>query len=210
PLDDKHYTTNAVHAALRCAASLATLDRVNAAFGGTVRQRIGLNSGEALVGNIGSRRRFNYTVMGDGVELAARLEGSNKLYGTTVIASEATVTLTGAALVWRELDAIRVKGRRQAVRIFEPLGVAGQLAPELLSRAQAYGAGLTRYRARDFAGAAEKFALVANDDPPSALFLERVRSLRNSPWGRTGKRSVRRRRNNAKGLAFSPPSRPTA
>ena len=74
-------------------------------------------------------------------------------------------------------------GRRQAVRIFEPLGVAGQLAPELLSRAQAYGAGLTRYRARDFAGAAEKFALVANDDPPSVLFLERARQLAQQPPG---------------------------
>jgi len=183
PLDDKDHATNAVRAALRCAASLATLDRVNAAFGGAVRQRIGLNSGEALVGNIGSRRRFNYTVMGDVVNLASRLEGSNKLYGTTVIASQATVTLTGAAFVWRELDAIRVKGRRQAVRIFELLGVAGEVAPQLLSRGQAYGAGLTRYRARDFAGAAEKFALVANDDPPSALFLERVRQLAQQPPG---------------------------
>ncbi|HEX4826662.1 MAG TPA: adenylate/guanylate cyclase domain-containing protein [Xanthobacteraceae bacterium] len=183
PLDDKDHATNAVRAALRCAASLAMLDRVHAAFGGTVRQRIGLNSGEALVGNIGSRRRFNYTVMGDVVNLASRLEGSNKLYGTTVIASEATVTLTGAAFVWRELDAIRVKGRRQAVRIFEPLGVAGEVAPELLSRAQAYGAGLTRYRARDFAAAAEKFALVADDDPPSALFLARARQLTQQPPG---------------------------
>jgi adenylate cyclase/guanylate cyclase len=183
PLDDPHHATNAVRAALRCAASLAMLDRVSAAFGGTVRQRIGLNSGEALVGNIGSRRRFNYTVMGDVVNLASRLEGSNKLYGTTVIASEATVTLTGRTFVWRELDAIRVKGRRQAVRIFEPLGVAGEVAPELLSRAQAYGAGLTRYRGRDFAAAAEQFALGAHDDPPSALFLERVRQLAQQPPG---------------------------
>jgi len=183
PLDDPQHATNAVRAALRCAASLGMLDRVSAAFGGTVRQRIGLNSGEALVGNIGSRRRFNYTVMGDVVNLASRLEGSNKLYGTTVMASEATVTLTGRTFVWRELDAIRVKGRRQAVRIFEPLGVAGEVAPELLSRAQAYGAGLTRYRARDFAAAAEQFALVAHDDPPSALFLERVRQLAQQPPG---------------------------
>jgi class 3 adenylate cyclase len=183
PLDDPHHATNAVRAALRCAASLAMLDRVSAAFGGTVRQRIGLNSGEALVGNIGSRRRFNYTVMGDVVNLASRLEGSNKLYGTTVIASEATVTLTGRTFVWRELDAIRVKGRRQAVRIFEPLGVAGEVAPELPSRAQAYGAGLTRYRARDFAAAAEQFALGAHDDPPSALFLERARQLAQQPPG---------------------------
>src|SRR5262249_53150768 len=198
PLDDPDHAMNAVHAALRCAASLGTLDRVTAAFGGTVRQRLGLTTGEALVGNIGSRRRFNYTVMGDVVNLASRLEGSNKLYGTTIIASEATVTLTGLAFVWRELDAIRVKGRRQAVRIFEPLGVAGEVAPELLSRAQAHGAGLTRYRARGFAAAAEEFALVQ-------AMIRRRRyssggsvSSRNSPQGRTGKRSVRRRRNSAR------------
>jgi hypothetical protein len=121
--------------------------------------------------------------MGDVVNLASRLEGSNKRYGTTVIASEATVTLTGRTFVWRELDAIRVKGRRQAVRIFEPLGVAGEVAPELLSRAQAYGEGLTRYRARDFAAAAEQFARAARDDPPSALFLERARQLAQQPPG---------------------------
>src|SRR5215831_17500859 len=144
-----------------------------------------------------ARRRFNYTVMGDVVHLASRLEGSNKRYGTTVIASEATVTPTGRTFVWRELDAIRVKGRRQAVRIFEPLGVAGEVAPELLARAQAYGEGLTRYRARDFAAAAEQFARAARDDPPSALFLERARQLAQQPLALTGNRSTRRRRNSA-------------
>jgi hypothetical protein len=144
---------------------------------------MGLNSGEALVGNIGSRRRFNYTVMGDMVNLASRLEGTNKFYGTTVIASEATVALTGREFAWRELDAIRVKGRTQPVRIFEPLGAAGEVAPDLTSRAQAYGEGLTRYRARDFAGAVAQFATVAGDDPPAARMLERVRQLAQQPPG---------------------------
>ncbi len=183
PLDDPDHATHAVQAALRCAALLGTLERVNAAFGSTVRQRIGLNSGEALVGNIGSRRRFNYTVMGDMVNLASRLEGANKLYGTTIVASEATMALSGRAFLWRELDAIRVKGRSQAVRIFEPLGAAGAVGADLMSRAQAYGEGLTRYRARDFAGAAEQFALAAGDDRPSALFLQRTRRLAHHPPG---------------------------
>src|SRR5262249_40875307 len=150
-----------VRAALQCSERLGTLDRVSREFGGTPRQRIGINSGSALVGNIGSRRRFNYTVLGDMVNLASRLEASNKLYGTTIIASEATVALTGAAFAWRELDTIRVKGRTQAVHVYQPLGLAGQVAPDVLSRAHTYGEGLKHYRARDFAGAAEKFALVA-------------------------------------------------
>jgi adenylate cyclase len=183
PLDDPHHAGNAVRAALSCAASLATVERVRTAFG-PVRQRIGLNSGEALVGNIGSRRRFNYTVMGDVVNLASRLEGANRLYGTTIIASDATAALTGNAFVWRELDAIRVKGRTEVVRIFEPLGVAGEVVPHVLSRAQAYGEGLARYRARDFAAAAEQFAPIASDDPPAALFLARVRQLAQQPPGR--------------------------
>jgi adenylate cyclase len=186
PLDDPQHASNAVRAALRCAAlpgGAGMLERVNAAFGATLRQRIGLNSGAALVGNIGSRRRFNYTVMGDAVNLASRLELANKLYGTTIIASESTVALTGQAFVWRELDTIRVKGRTEAVRIFEPLGLADQVASDLISRARAYGEGLMRYRTRDFAGAADAFARVARDDAPSAYFLARARELARRPPG---------------------------
>ena len=92
-------------------------------------QRIGINSGEALVGNFGSRRRFNYSVMSDAVNLASRLEGANKFYGTTIIASETTVALAGDAFAWRELDAIRVKGRTQALKIYELLARAAELTP---------------------------------------------------------------------------------
>jgi adenylate cyclase len=177
PLDDADHAANAVRAALQCNALLGRLDRLNAAFGGTVRQRIGISSGEALVGNIGSRRRFNYTAMGDVVNLASRLEAANKLYGTAVIVSETTVSLTGSAFAWRELDTIRVKGRVQTVRIFEPLGAAVRVAAELLSRTQTYEKGLARYRERDFAAAVEQFAVGATTDPASALFLQRTREL---------------------------------
>jgi class 3 adenylate cyclase len=177
PLDDPDHAKHAVVAALECAGALGKLERVKAAFGGAVRQRIGINTGEALVGNIGSRRRFNYTVMGDMVNLASRLEGANKVFGTTIIASETTVTAAGNAFVWRELDAIRVKGRAQAVKIYEPLGLQGRVAPEQASRASLYAEGLARFRARNFAGAAEHFARTAGTDPPSAQFLARAREL---------------------------------
>jgi class 3 adenylate cyclase/CHASE2 domain-containing sensor protein len=184
PLDDPDHAANGVRAALKCTARLGELDRVAAAFRGrTVRQRIGLNSGEALVGNIGSHRRFNYTVMGDMVNLASRLEGANKFFATTVMASETTMALTGDAFVWRELDAIRVKGRANPVRIYEPLAAAGEMAPQQVACAKAYAEGLALFRARDFAGAAGHFARCAEADPPSALFLERAGELARRPPG---------------------------
>ena len=184
PLEDLDHAANGVRAALRCAARLGELERVAATFQGrTVRQRIGLNSGEALVGNIGSRRRFNYTAMGDTVNLASRLEGANKFFATTIIASETTMALTGAAFVWRELDTIRVKGRATAVRIYEPLAAADAVTPQQQSCRKVYAEGLARFRARDFTGAAEHFARAADADPPSALFLARVRELARRPPG---------------------------
>jgi class 3 adenylate cyclase/CHASE2 domain-containing sensor protein len=181
PLDDPDHAGKAIRAALECSARLRTLDHVSRSFGRTLRQRIGINSGTALVGNIGSQRRFNYTVMGDMVNLASRLEGSNKFYGTTILASEETFARTGATFVWRELDTIRVKGRVQPVRIFEPIGMAGDVASDLLRRVETYEQGLKAYRAREFAAAAKQFAIVANEDPPSARFLARVRGLAKEP-----------------------------
>ena len=182
PLDDPDHAASAVRAALECAARLARLEPVQAAFGNALRQRIGLNTGEALVGNIGSRRRFNYTVMGDMVNLASRLEGANKMFGTTVIASETTMAAAGASFVWRELDAIRVKGRAGPVRIYEPLGPSGGVE-QRRQWAEAYAEGLASYRLRDFAAAAGHFGRAAEADPPSARFLHRATALARQPPG---------------------------
>ncbi len=184
PLDDPRHAVNAVRAALRCRDRLEELNRTASSFKGfKLGQRIGLNTGDALVGNIGSRRRFNYTVMGDTVNLASRLEGANKYFATSIMASETTVGLTGDAFVWRELDAIRVKGRTRPVRIHEALAEAGQAGAGQLTCAAAYAEGLARWRARDFAGAMQSFATVAADDPPSARFLDRSRKLASAPPG---------------------------
>jgi adenylate cyclase len=184
PVDDAAHARNAVRAALLCRTCLEQLNRTAAPYlGRELSHRIGLNSGEALVGNIGSRRRFNYTVMSDAVNLASRLEGANKFFGTSIMASEMTVRLTGAAFVWRELDAIRVKGRSQPVRIYDPLAERGHETPEQTARAAVYAEGLASWRARDFAGAARCFARTADADPPAALFLQRTQKLAERPPG---------------------------
>jgi adenylate cyclase len=182
PADDSDHASNASHAALGCRTRLDELNENSAAFlGYKVAQRMGLNSGEALVGNIGSRRRFNYSVMSDAVNVASRLEGANKFYGTSIAASEMTVALTGSKFAWRELDAIRVQGRSTPVKIYELLAEAGQETPQQVTAAAAYAEGLAHWRGREFDAAARCFERAADFDKPSALFLGRARAFGQHP-----------------------------
>ena len=146
-------------------------------------QRIGINSGEALVGNFGSQRRFNYSVMSDAVNLASRLEGANKFYGTTIIASEATVALAGEAFVWRELDAVRVKGRSQALTIYQLMALSTEPAASRQALIADYADGLAHWRAREFALAAKCFGRSADIDRPASLFQARALELAQDPPG---------------------------
>lgn len=184
PADDSEHASNAARAALGCRARLDELNRDSAAFKGyKVAHRMGLNSGAALVGNIGSRRRFNYSVMSDAVNVASRLEGANKYYGTTIAASEMTVELTGSTFAWRELDAIRVKGRATPVKIYELLAEAGEETPQQAAAATAYARGIAYWRSREFDAAAKCFERVADVDRPSALFLSRANAFASLPPG---------------------------
>ena len=184
PADDSDHARNAAHAALGCRARLDELNRGSATFqGNKVMHRMGLNSGAALVGNIGSRRRFNYSVMSDAVNVASRLEGANKYYGTTIAASEMTVALTGSTFAWRELDAIRVQGRSTPVKIYELLAEAGRETPQQAASAAAYAEGLEYWRNREFDAAAKCFERVAEVDRSSALFLSRAKAFARHPPG---------------------------
>ncbi|MBW5438848.1 adenylate/guanylate cyclase domain-containing protein [Bradyrhizobium canariense] len=184
PADDPAHARHAVHAALKCHAKLAELNAASAAFAGRgLSHRIGLNSGEAVVGNIGSRRRFNYTVMSDTVNVASRLEGANKYYGTSIMASETTVAQTGNTFTWRELDAIKVIGRGEAIKVFEPLAEKGTESAGQAKIAAAYAEGLACWRAREFAKAADAFGRTAEMDPASALFDKRATALATNPPG---------------------------
>lgn len=180
PLDDPHHARNAVTAALQCQAKLAALnaDPAQPFKGKRLGARIGINTGAALVGNIGSSRRFNYTVMGDTVNLASRLEGANKYFGSAIMVSDATRAACGEdAIAWRELDRVRVKGRAAPVAIHEPLAGANA------ANAEPYARALALYRARDFAGAEAILRARAPHDPAALSFLERVMEIASDPPG---------------------------
>jgi len=184
PLDDPDHARHAVEAALACQRNLdAAEGELGLPDGQHVATRIGINSGEMLVGNIGSSRRFNYTVMGDAVNLASRLEGANKVYGTSVLVSEETRTLCGGAPAFREIDRIRVMGRERPVTVYQPLdGPAGAPANG------AFGAALTAFRSGDFDEARRAFGdAAAAGDTAARPFLERLDALgRQAPDGWDG------------------------
>ncbi len=163
--------------AVRCAIAMRKkCDELRAGwqekFGHEVFARAGVNSGHAVVGNMGSKHKYNYTVMGDMVNLASRLEGANKAYETFLMISEATVNKLGGAIDVRELDRIAVKGKDLPVTVFEVLDEVGATDPAWIARARKFEEGLALYRKRDFAGA--KAIFEANDgDGPSEVYVER-------------------------------------
>ncbi len=183
PLDDPDHARHAVQAALACQAKLDEMQASTSdpSSGVKLRQRIGLHTGEGLVGNIGSKQRFNYTVMGDVANLAARLEGANKFYGTTILASQATARQAGDDIVWRELDEVCVVGRTAAVRIFEPWPSGTTDDRAQTAQLTAYAEGLSKWRGRDFEGAAAAFSAIADIDRPASIFCERARKFALNP-----------------------------
>jgi adenylate cyclase len=147
---------------------------------------IGLNSGPMSVGNMGSQVRFDYTVMGDNVNLGSRLEGINKQYGTNIIISEATRTAAGERIYVREMDAVRVKGKRDPVRIFELLG-RGEPPPLAKQLIESFHAGVAAYKKQDWDGAVLLFDKVRKELKPndyaSTMYIERCEGLRANPPG---------------------------
>lgn len=149
-----------------------------------LKVRMGVNTGPMIVGNMGSEERFDYTVMGDAVNLASRLEGANKAFGSFIMISETTYELVKHAVDVRELDLIRVKGKNEPIRVYELLARAGELPPDRSQVVEAFLRGLARYRDMDFAGAETFFHQALTLDPedgPSRTYVGRCQAYRSSP-----------------------------
>ncbi|MBU2645178.1 adenylate/guanylate cyclase domain-containing protein [bacterium] len=147
--------------------------------------RIGLNTDQVVVGNMGSAYRMDYTMMGDGVNLAARLEGVNKQYGTYTLISEYTHNAAKDHIEVRELDMIRVVGKKAPVRIFEVLGKKGEVSAERLKAARYFSKGLQLYRAQNWHDAIKYFGhtnKLFKGDGASQVFVERCKKfMENQP-----------------------------
>ena len=166
---------NAVQVAIRMREVLATLNHRRRQAGQPEFEiRIGINSGDVVAGNIGSARRMDYTVIGDGVNIAARLESANKQLGTQILISGSTRELLRADYRLRELDLIRVKGRLAPVPVFEVRGLSSELAvARETTLLRAFSGGLEHYRTRHWTKAVEYFERAlefdANDQPSRQL-----------------------------------------
>ena len=185
--DEKEHARLACFAALEQLAQLETFNRTLPDLMGlrkglpSVNIRMGIATGDVTVGSIGSEASKGYTVMGDTVNVASRLEGANKEYGSHILISEDTWNMAQDAVEVRELDYIRVVGKSEPVRVFELLGRKGQLDATMQELQGRFAQGLQHYRQSDWAQAETAFEACLTlkpDDAPSKALLSRLRHFR--------------------------------
>ena len=169
---------NAMRASLEIIEALKQLE-------GGLSARVGVNTGLVVAGNLGSSNRLNYSVIGDTVNLAARLESLTRLYNVSNIVSEASKD-AAPEFVYRELDEVRVAGKRESVRIYELLGKAPQISSGLMSELALYERALSAYREKDWEQASERFTELCRtceNTPLYSIFLDRISYFQKNPPG---------------------------
>ncbi|MCZ7648973.1 MAG: adenylate/guanylate cyclase domain-containing protein [Planctomycetota bacterium] len=176
------------HARSACAAALACARAAEALYASPAWRglpvwttRFGLHTGGAMVGHFGAPERMNYTALGDNVNLASRLEGLNKAYGTRIVVSEDVRQAAGEAFDFRLLDLVAVKGKSKALRVYELLGESAAVPQDRCAAARAYEAAFERYLARDFTAAQAACANLGADAPARVLAERCARFLATPP-----------------------------
>jgi adenylate cyclase len=184
PLTDTNHARNGVLAGLEMQRTLKALQpQFKARNWPEIRIGVGLNTGRMSVGNMGSRIRLAYTVMGDAVNLASRLEGITKEYGADIIVGEDTKASV-PDVVFREIDRVRVKGKDTAVTIYEPLGLEEEVAKATLDETRAFHEALQLYRAQEWDMAERRLRELKDGSTDARVyetFLERIEFLRVNP-----------------------------
>jgi adenylate cyclase len=175
------------HAERACRAALLCTSAARRLFDSPAWQglpplvtRFGLHRDTVMIGHFGAPNRLSFTALGDGVNLASRIEGLNKQYGTVLLATEPVRNAAGEGFVFRRLDRVAVKGKTQGTLVYELLGAAEEVGNDRREQARRYEASLDAYFARDFAGALRGLEALP-DDPPSCVLAERCRALIASP-----------------------------
>jgi adenylate cyclase len=175
PVDQPDHALRGCRASVLCQRKLTERRaEFEQRFGATLHMRIGLNSGPVIVGNMGSNQRFDYTVLGDAANLAARLEGANKVFGTYLMISDATLQAAAGELQTRELGDLRVVGRQQPVRVHELEGFAGETEP---AHWQQYRAALDHCKNGNLPEARSSMTELfsgSSADPAAGKWLERL------------------------------------
>jgi adenylate cyclase len=184
PIDQPDHAVRGCKTALEMMAALKPLQAKWEAEGWPhIDIGIGVNTGDMTVGNMGSKMRFDYTVMGDSVNLGSRLEGTNKEYGTHIIISEFTYAQVKDQMLCRELGSVRVKGKKLPVKIYELLGTRED-APRLEAFLASFNEGLASYKAMRWDEAIASFQKsleMKPGDPPAAMYIERCNDLKVNP-----------------------------
>lgn len=182
PVRDEQHAVHAIEAALDMLAEAERLRGVFAANGWPeVNIGIGINSGPMSVGDMGSEYRRTYTVLGDAVNLGSRLEGTTKYYGVGLVVGERTRELAAREFVFRELDKVQVKGKEQAIRVYQPVCRRDRAAPSLLQEVELLDQALAAFRAQEWDAAQADFARLQQSNPGFrlySLYQERIAELR--------------------------------
>ena len=180
PIHYEDHPIKAAETAVHMLDSLKKMQREAAVEGiSDLRIGIGLNTGLVTVGNLGSSDFMDYTVIGDAVNLASRLEGLNKIYGTKILLSEFTADQLDDRFLLRELDRVKVKGKETAVTIYELMGYTDAMGTDAGALVECFHSGLAAYRSRQWETAARRFNEVLQKKPadgPSLLYLERLKA----------------------------------